>query len=339
MIPANLINSLQTLYRSAKPLIVAADAPANPVGKLEPGQRVQGAIQSQVSPGLFKVQVEGQILQLRLPGQLQAGSTLDLKVEATSPRLTFSFYASSNPISTREQISATSRFIANIAELPLTRTLIESSSRSAVWQTSGTPPDTRQLAVALRDTLANSGLFYESHQAQWVRGERSTTQLLVEPQNQLVEKKSAATTPPSDSPSPIASQVDQPVSDKTSTSLPIAKELVTLVQQQLHTLETHQLTWSGQIWPDQHMQWEIQGQPEQHAQHPDERQWSTEMELAMAHLGDVHARLVYSQGALKLALQSSDAAAIELFNRRMPALRHTLSEAGINLISAVIEKS
>jgi flagellar hook-length control protein FliK len=59
----------------------------------------------------------------------------------------------------------------------------------------------------------------------------------------------------------------------------------------------------------------------------------------MTRLGDVHARLVYSQGALKLALQSSDAAAIELFNRRMPALRHTLSEAGIDLISAVIEKS
>jgi len=339
MIPANLINSLQTLYRSAKPLIVAAEAPANPVGKLEPGQRVQGAIQSQVSPGLFKVQIEGQVLQLRLPGQLQAGSTLDLKVEATSPRLTFSFYASSNPISTQEQISATSRFIANIAELPLTRTLIESSSRGSVWQISGATPDTRQLAVALRDTLANSGLFYESHQAQWVRGERSTAQLLIEPQNQLPEKKTAEGVPSTNS--PVPSQVDKTLSDiaTTASNLPIAKELVTLVQQQLHTLETHQLTWSGQIWPDQHMQWEIQGQPEQHAQRPDERLWSTEMELAMTHLGDVHARLVYSRGAVKLTLQSSDAAALELFNRRLPGLRNTLSEAGINLISAVIEKS
>ena len=87
------------------------------------------------------------------------------------------------------------------------------------------------------------------------------------------------------------------------------------------------------------MQWEIQGQPEQHAQRPDERLWSTEMELAMTHLGDVHARLVYSRGAVKLTLQSSDAAALELFNRRLPGLRNTLSEAGINLISAVIEKS
>ena len=119
------MSAIQTLYQSSKPLIIA-DAQPNQVNKLEPGQRIQATIQEQVSPGLFKVQVGEQLLQLRLPAQLQVGSKLDLKVESNSPRLTFSFYASSNPISTQEQISATSRFVANMAELPLTRTLIES---------------------------------------------------------------------------------------------------------------------------------------------------------------------------------------------------------------------
>jgi hypothetical protein len=321
------MSSIQALYQSSKPLIIA-DAPPNQVNKLEPGQRIQATIQEQVSPGLFKVQVAGQMLQLRLPAQLQVGSKLDLKVESNAPRLTFSFYASSNPISTQEQISATSRFVANMVELPLTRTLIESPPGKAVWQTSDANIDTKQLAGALRDALANSGLFYESHQAQWVRGERSTAQLLIEPQNQQQDKNN---------PTVKASVYKSP--DSTTNSSGLSIELRSMVQQQLHTLETHQLTWSGQIWPDQHMQWEIQGQPEHHAQRPDERQWSTEMELALNKLGDVHARLTYTQGAIKLTLHAADTEAAKLFNRGLPALRHTLSEAGINLTAEVIEKT
>jgi flagellar hook-length control protein FliK len=321
------MSSIQALYQSSKPLIIA-DTPPNQVNKLEPGQRIQATIQEQVSPGLFKVQVAGQLLQLRLPAQLQVGSKLDLKVESNLPRLTFSFYASSNPISTQEQISATSRFVANMAELPLTRTLIESPAGKAVWQAGETNLDTRQLAGALREALANSGLFYESHQAQWVRGERSTAQLLIEPQNQMKDQS----IPTADAPAYKAS-------DSTTSASSLSTELRSMVQQQLHTLETHQLTWSGEIWPNQHMQWEIQGQPEQHAQRPDERQWSTEMELALNKLGDVHARLVYTEGNIRLTLHAADTGAAELFNRRLPALRNTLSEAGINLSSAVIEKT
>ncbi len=326
MQPANLINALQVRALTAKPLIVAEN---NPTTKLEPGQRVQATIQEQVSPGLFKVQVAGQSMQMQLPGQLKAGSMLELKVMSASPRLTFSLFASNAPIATQEQISSTSRFLANLAELPLGRTLIESSSGRAVWSSTGTPPDSKQLAVALKDALANSGLFYESHQAQWVRGERSTAQLLVEPQN-LLDKRTdnqAAT---------VSMQPDKAASEL---SLPIAKELVPLVQQQLHTLETHQLTWAGQVWPGQQMQWEIEGQPERQTMQPDERQWSTEMELALPKLGDVHVRLVFSQGGIKLTLQGADAGSVALFNRRLPALAMTLREAGVPLTGAVVEKT
>lgn len=333
MQPADLINSLQVRALTAKPLILAdnkgTSTPAGKaetaVSKLEPGQQVQATIQEQVSPGLFKVQVAGQSMQMRLPGQLQVGNILTLKVESTSPKLTFSFFASSTPIATAEQISSTSRLLSNLAELPLGRTLIESTAGHAVWPAAGAAPESKQLAAALKDALANSGLFYESHQAQWVRGERSTAQLLVEPQNQL------------DKPlSPTASDIQQP---KMETALPIAKELVPLVQQQLHTLENHQLTWSGQIWPGQQMQWEIQGEPEHRSVQADERQWSTEMELALPKLGDVHARLVLNQGGIKLALHGADAQTVALFNRRLPALASTLSDAGVPLTSAVIEKT
>lgn len=337
MQPANLISSLQALARTAKPLIVAdnskpATPPASattPAAKLEAGQQVQATIQEQLSPGLFKVQVAGQTLQMQLPGSPKVGNVLTLKVESATPRLTFSFFASSTPIATQEQISSTSRLLSNLTDLPLGRTLIESAAGRPVWPTSGTVPDSQQLATALKDALANSGLFYESHQAQWVRGERSTAQLLIEPQNQL-EK-------PADR--QAAAPENQPIKTTAESGSPIAKELVPLVQQQLHTLETHQLTWSGQVWPGQTMQWEIQGEPEQRAQLPDERQWSTEMELALPKLGDVHARLVFNQSGIRLTLQGADTDTVALFNRSLPALAMTLNNAGIPLSSAVVQAS
>lgn len=337
MQPANLINSLQTLARSAKPLIVADNKTA-PISKTvatqaslpQPGQRIQGIVQAQVSPGLFKVQVAGQLVQMALPSQLKAGAVVELKVISNSPKLTLSFLASTTPAATQERLSPASRLLSNLTELPLARTFIQSSSGRPVWQATDTAPNSHQLAGALRDALANSGLFYESHQAQWVRGQRSTAQLLVEPQNKLKQEAQAK-----QATDPTPAQQGKTAADS---SLTISKDLLPLVQQQLHTLETHQLTWSGPVWPGQQMQWEIQGQPEQNPTQQDERQWSTEMELALPKLGDVHAKLVFKQSGIKLVLNSSDAHAIALFNRRLPALARTLAEAGIPLTGAVIEK-
>ena len=329
MQPANLINSLQALNRSSKPLVTTEPLQ---VAKLEPGQRIQGTIQEQLSPGLFKVQVAGQSTQIPLPGSFQSGNVVELQVISTNPHLTFSLFASSTPIATQEQISSTSRMLANLAELPLTRTAIESTSDRPVWPASGLPIDSKQLAVALRDALANSGLFYESHQAEWVRGERSTAQLLVEPQNQLPGKQIAPL-----SADKQAVELAVALQGKAA-ELPIAKELISLVQQQLHTLETHQLTWTGQVWPEQQMQWEIQGEPEHQASSAETRQWSTELELALPRLGDVHARLIFSRGEVILNLQAADSNATSLFNRNLPQLHQAMSDAGIQLTSKVVEK-
>jgi len=338
---ANLINSLQVLSRSGKPLIVAtSDTSTSPVTQLEPGQRIQGTVQKQIGAGLYQVQLAGQSLQLHLPGQLQAGKLLELQVISTVPRLTFSLFASTNPIATQEQISATSRLLANLAELPLSRTFIGSTGSNAVLQANGRTLNSTQLAGALRDALANSGLFYESHQAEWVRGERSTAQLLVEPQNLLMDKHRAATGDAQLTDTLNAAlSAQQSGKAATEASSPPAKELLTLVQQQLHTLETHQLTWVGQVWEGQPMQWEIQGEPEPGASFADSRQWHTELELALPHLGDIHARLTFSQGEVKLSLQAADSNSAQLFNRKLPELHRAMSDAGIPLSSAVIEKN
>lgn len=342
MLPANLINSLQVLPNSGKPpLGTATDAP-----RFEPGQELQGSVQARVSEGLFKVQVAGQTIQMRLPGNIQSGDTLNLRVVSTNPRLTFSISASLNPLSSSEQIGAPARMLSNLADRPLERPTIQQIARNVVWQTAGQVPDGKQLAVALRQALSISGLFYESHQAQWVRGERSTMQLLVEPQNQLVGKQAPV---PGANPANQTSQTDNlytptpfsttPAKAGAESGLCIAPELLPLVQQQLHALETHQITWIGQVWPGQEMQWEIQGQPEHRAQPYDERWWSTEMELVLPRLGNIHARLVFAGSGLRLTLNAADAMTAELFNRALPHLKNSLADEDIPLLGAVVKTS
>lgn len=366
MLPANLISALQVPSRTDKPLVTAAtDAPAA-AAKIEPGQKFQGTVQAEISQGMFKVQIAGQTIQMRLPGNIKSGDVLELEVVAIQPRLTFQMAASTNPLSTPEQIGGMARLLSNLTERPLERPAVQQLGGKAVWPSSEHAPDSKQLAGGLREALANSGLFYESHQAQWVRGERSTAQLLVEPQNQLTGKSSvlpdlgesttdmskSAASPGMNLPAQQADESNPATIPSTATpssqtaktpgdsSLPIARELIPLVQQQLHTLETHQLTWMGQVWPGQEMQWEIQGQPEQQAPRQQaEREWSTEMELALPRLGDVHARLVFAGSGLRMTLHAADSSTVELFNRSLPQLRNRLADAGIALASAVVEKS
>lgn len=343
MLPANLISALQALSNVGKlpptsnklntpnqsTTLTTGDTLNKPLAKLEVGQQIQGTVQSRMGEGLFKVQVAGQSLQMRLPGILQSGDVINLQVASTKPRLTFSIAASNNPLSTPEQIGSTARLLSNLADLPLERPIVKQLAGSSIWQATQQAPDTQQLAGALREALANSGLFYESHQAQWIQGRRSTAQLLIEPQNRSLEMQQVVLNSPS-----------RTLQISAENGLAIPKELLHLMQQQLHTLEHHQLTWVGQVWPGQEMQWEIQGQPERQATpDADARQWSTEMELALPKLGDVHVRLVLSQGALQLVLHAADTATVELFKCNLSALGAALDEQQVPLSSASVEKS
>jgi len=345
MLPANVISALQVLSNSGKPLVTATPNAPKPVANLELGQQLQGTVQGKISEGLFKVQVAGQTLQMRLPGNIKSGDTIKLEVVSLQPKITFGMVASTNPLSNPEQIGTAARLLSNLAERPIERPVVQQLGNKAVWPAEQQVPDTKLLAAGLRETLGKSGLFYESHQAQWVRGERSINQLLDEPQNRLTGK---ALPLPAGDPRAAADnvavargQADLPAQAKVAgdTAQPIAKELVNLVQQQLHTLEQHHLVWMGQVWPGQQMQWEIQGQPEHQSRQRDERQWSTEVELSLPSLGDVHARLVFAESGLRMTLRAADPVTVGVFNRALPKLKNSFADAGIMLSAAAVEKS
>ncbi|MRW88310.1 flagellar hook-length control protein FliK, partial [Pseudoduganella sp. FT26W] len=99
-------------------------------------------------------------------------------------------------------------------------------------------PDTGELAQKLQDTISKSGLFYESHVAEWVKGDRPLAELMREPQMQRLLQQGNETAARAATSGPDLSAAQ-------------------MVNQQLHTQEQNRVLWNGQAWPGQEMQWEV----------------------------------------------------------------------------------
>jgi hypothetical protein len=353
MLPANLISTLKALAVTDKPLVTATpDKNAANAGKqFELGQKVQGTVQAQVAPNVFNVRVANQLLQMQLPSFIRSGDTISLQVASLQPRLTFRLAASSNPVSTPESLSATSRLLSSLSQQPLERSYVRPIQSAPLWTGAQALPDTTQLASKLHDALSHSGLFYESHQAQWIAGTRPTTQLLLEPQNQLSPKSLVQ------NPSP-QSQADQNASARNieTSAMPtsitqtgneqhaaapnIPEHLQTLVQQQLGALETHQVLWQGQVWQGQEMRWEVSEEsPHRNAQGVEEGQWNTQIHLDLPNLGGVSARLSFNGTALNLSFDVADAQTRDKLGNASSQLVAALSERGIPVIHTQITQT
>lgn len=329
--PVNpLAAALAKLALNEKPLIAAATDKANPRSglKLDIGQQFQGTVQAQTAPGQFQVRIADHVVQLQLPAFVRSGDLISLQVTSLQPRLAFSLSSSTNPVSTSEQLSPASRMLSSMTQQPLEQPYVKSLQRAPLWIASqASAPDTTVLADKLHNALSHSGLFYESHQAQWIAGMRSTPQLMQEPQNQLLQQN---TTMPNDA----AVKMNAPTSLNT-----IPEHLQNLVQQQLHTLETRQVLWQGMAWEGQEMRWEVREEsPRRNTAGEPDGQWVTEIQLNLPHLGNLSARLSLNGGAVNLTLHARDEKTRELLGSASNQLVSALNERDIPVLQTRIEK-
>ena len=343
MLPANLIPTLKALSHTDKPLITATPdkGSANAAKQFELGQKVQGTVQAQVAPNVFNVRVANQLLQMQLPPFIRSGDTITLQVVSLLPRLTFTLAASSNPVSTPESLSAASRMLSSLSQQPLEKSYVRPIQSSPLWTGGQVQPDTTLLASKLHDALSHSGLFYESHQAQWIAGTRPTTQLLLEPQNQLPKTQLSQNPARPDQLQQTATLKGAEINntplpnppagnDQRSVAPRIPEHLQTLVQQQMNALETHQVVWQGQVWQGQEMRWEVREESPRHTrQGEQEGQWITQIHLDLPNLGNVSARLSFNGNAINLSFDVSDAQTREILGNASSQLVAALSERGI----------
>ena len=339
MIPVDVLNSLKALALTQKPLVTATSA-TGATAAFEPGQKFQATVQAQLAPGVFRVQVADQLLQLQLPSTIRSGDTITLQVVSLLPRLTFNMAATANPLSTADQLSATARLLSSLTQQPLEKSFVRPSNSAPLWAGATQFPDTAELAGKLHTTLSQSGLFYESHQAQWLAGSRNTAQLLQEPQNLPAAQVKAAF-----GLNDRATQGNTVVTLNSATvstgqeriSIPgIPDHLQPLIQQQLNALETRQVQWQGQVWPNQEMNWKIHEETSHSPGGEEGRQWSTQIQLDLPNLGEVTATLRFGSGGLSVTLDADKSATRAKLGTASSMLVSALSDRGLSIASTLV---
>lgn len=158
--------------------------------------------------------------------------------------------------------------------------------------------DAAGIAAALRDGMGKSGLFYESHVAEWAQGARSMSDLSMEPQAQ--------------------GRMPSPADPATAQ----------FINMQLTAHEQARVAWQGQLWPGQEMRWEVEREASEGgssgAGDSDETgTWQSRLTLRFGLLGEVAARVVLSGDQLHIRLD----AATEEAGQRMQAQRARLEQA------------
>jgi hypothetical protein len=163
------------------------------------------------------------------------------------------------------------------------------------------------LAAALHRTVESSGLFYESHVAEWAAGARSQDSLRAEP------------------------QMRHPPGDEAGVTQYVAAQLA--------GQEHQQVAWQGQLVPGLPLEWRIgrdapqrdQGGDAQPGEDGADAAWHSGLRLRFPLLGEVQASVSLRGGALDIRLEAGSDEAAALLRAHGPRLAEALQAAGTPL--------
>ncbi|MES2049016.1 MAG: flagellar hook-length control protein FliK [Pseudomonadota bacterium] len=178
-----------------------------------------------------------------------------------------------------------------------------------------------QLAHHLQQTLSSSGLFYESHVADWANGKMAHAELMREPQAQ----QGSAT-------ANITNTV-KTAEDHTN--------LAQIIHLQLDVLEQQKITWQGHLLPGLPFDWEITRQ-DQHTQTESdepEASWQSVVRFELPHLGAVAATINFHAGQLQLFLRSETDETVQVLKERSLELMQALDRTGTPLKSLQVKRN
>ncbi len=285
-----------------------------------PGQKYLALVEARLPNGNARVLISDQLLQMRLPGNISPGDQMELVFISKDPRLKFLLHndGSLKAGNNNASISATGRFLgvlAQDAQKPTTSQPLTSTTPILP----APPLNSLELPGLLQKAIFQSGLFYESHQAQWVAGKNKLVQLQQEPQGKLV-----------------ATAITKPTIS--NLEMPVHAQSVSLVQQQLSTLETGQITWRGEIWQGQPMQWDITEHPPSNEQETNETsQWRTQLKLTLPQLGDITANMILSPHGLSIKLNTTETETASLLKKHQSPLTTGMTSAGLNVQAVEVQ--
>ena len=367
MIPADVASRLQVTSDAALRPVAATQEISDKLAGLVAGQKVLAEVQALLPNGTYRALINQRNITLALPFSAKAGDSLELQVTETDGKLAFAVLSrpggeekpAAESVSTT--LSRTGQLISTLysgaqeakgkaAALPLTTPVAPAPPQSA-----------EELVPLLKQAIGQSGMFYESHQAEWVEGRLPRTALLQEPQGKLSSPSAFAADP---SPNRLAPQQgSQTVSDpitavrpgsetatsntadaaksivtQTSQSPTIAPQLQSLVQQQLEAMATQNFVWQGPVWPGQDMRWEIDENATQGPQGDETApRWTTRLRMTLPRLGEIDARIQLQGNQIMIAMSAGDDETRQRMRIDGESLRNQLDAAGLTLTSMGIE--
>lgn len=202
--------------------------------------------------------------------------------------------------------------------------------KTAIVPEPGAAPQT--VAAALQDTLAYSGLFYESHVHEWVDGKRPMTELLREPQMQAANTAESGGRGDAKAQAQAQAQAD-------SVSFP------QLVNLQLNTFEHQSTHWRGEIWPGQTMEWDVAREENHTPDNPGEEAkedtsaWKSTVRFELPSLGTIHASLHLIGDHLHIQVQTDNPDTTNALREHATLLADALGAAGSPLDSLLVQQN
>lgn len=185
-------------------------------------------------------------------------------------------------------------------------------------------PATDELAQKLQDTISKSGLFYESHVTEWVKGERTLPELMREPQMQRMAQggEQAAARAAANGPDLTAAQ---------------------MINQQLHTHEQGRVQWQGEAWPGQPMQWDVRREQREKGKQDGgagddtpEQIWRSGVRFRFPLLGEVTASVTLIGGQVHIQVQTGSDDTAGTLRTHAGRLEQAMEAAGAPLSSLLI---
>ncbi len=312
-------------------------APRAAFDHLALGQTLSGLVKN-VTKGMALVEIEGQTVAMRLPRETAPGDTLRLRFAGHMPQPVFLLATAEAADSDAPQLSQTARLLSDLMQqLPARNAPPTVAPPGPLLDQPTANP--AMLAIALRTALVRSGLFYESHLANWAVGQDSLDGLMQEPQNRLAaaEASRAAASP--------ASALALLDAAETAAPKPL-NPMHALLSQQLQVLESPQFVWRGEVWPGQALEWQLRHETDPAHDHANQAAadeagagWESHLKLTLPRLGtvNVHIRLD-AQQAFSIRMTPEQPATQPLLLQNQGRLIEQLKAAGCTLNTLKVER-
>lgn len=326
LIKGNRLALLEALNQQAVPMNFA------------PGQQLKGEVMALLGGGRFMVQVAEQTLEFNMPKGVRRGDLINLFFITDEPRPTFLMARFGRTADSR--VSETGRWLSGFLGATTERMPAQAALGIIRTLLAEPPADASRVGKLIQQGLRESGLFYESHLARWFGGDYSLEDILREPQGRLSTLMQPASTPISDELAGAGMKAGsmemlEALFKKAGTTHlheGIAdSRTLSLVREQLDTLQSGQILFRGELYPGQNMEWRVkEREARRNATGGQDRTWETELRLDLPKLGTITARLRLDNSRVSVDIHTSEAAVGRMLDAGRPALVEQLQAAGLD---------